>query len=161
MRDTTAAVEVTNQTVCLVSLDVKVAFDRVKHEYLWYILRAHGINTESTDLLTAFYRRATSRCQADGHASAAFPICSSIRQGYPLSAILFTLVINLSLWEIENELRVFSLEEGTQKVKCVTYADDVILLITDKWDIAKLKNILAIYEQASGATLNRNKSGFP
>jgi hypothetical protein len=71
------------------------------------------------------------------------------------------LVINLLLWETENELRVFSLEEGTQKAKCVTYADDVILLITEKWDIAKLKNILAIYEQASGATLNLNKSGFP
>jgi hypothetical protein len=154
IRDVLGYVESTQQKACLVSLDFSSVFD-ISHTYLVAVLRSYGLNEESIQLFQALYDAATSRCMVNGTLSHTFPIKRGIRQGCPLSMILFTIAINPLLEMMARDLRM---EGGSGKVTHFAYAYDVTIILTNSTEIAKLKEIIRLYETASGATINERKS---
>jgi hypothetical protein len=115
VRDVLGHVESTQKKACLVSLDFSSAFDSISHTYLFAVMRSYGLNGESIHLLQTFYGTATSRCMVNGTLSHSFPIKRGIRQGCPISMILFTIAINPFLEMLGRDLTGLSMEGGSEK----------------------------------------------
>jgi hypothetical protein len=88
---------------------------------------------------------------------AAFPIKSSILQGYLLSMFLYALSINPLLTRLKAALTGLRLGIDTRKIVVIDYADDVTIILTEPAHIPLLQNILHTYEQATGEMFNKRK----
>jgi len=75
------------------------------------------------------YGNATSVIQLNGHLSAPIPIQCGVRQGCPLSMIVFVLCLNPLLYFLDERLQRI-LAHGTQwNTTVIAYADDVSILV--------------------------------
>ena len=112
------------------SLDFHSAFDKISHNYLQDILRAHGFGNLFVDRIMGLYRNAASEILVNGFRSTPIPVRSSIRQGCPLSMQLYTLCLNPLLHILEEKLAGVRIGRGRSKTVTVAYADDVTVLLT-------------------------------
>ena len=93
IRDTTAYTEVHKASVCLLTLDVKEAFDRISHDYLNAIVCEYGFSVDFCMRLQKIDANATSRLTIKGERFQPIPIQRSVRQGCPTSMSLFVLLL--------------------------------------------------------------------
>ena len=91
--DAIAYAETTRTPLCVVSLDFKQAFDRISHTYLMAVLRSYGFDEGLIECIRIMYDNATSVIQVNGHLSTPTPIQCGVRQGCPLSMILYVLCL--------------------------------------------------------------------
>ncbi|CAI9603883.1 unnamed protein product [Staurois parvus] len=73
----------------LLALDQAKAFDRVNHEHLWLILGKYGLEGGFIDWLKTLYRGAESFMLVNGWIGRPFEVGSGVRQGCPLSPLLY------------------------------------------------------------------------
>ncbi len=76
----------------LISLDLEMAFDRVEHEFLFDVLKAFGFGEHFLKWIWIFYSDVLTCIKCKGFLTDCFQPTSSIRQGCPLSALLYSLV---------------------------------------------------------------------
>ncbi|CAM5082109.1 unnamed protein product [Eretmochelys imbricata] len=81
-----------------------------------------------------------------------------IRQGYPLSGQLYALAIEPFLCLLCRRLTGLVLREPELRLILSAYADDVLLVIQDPGDLARVEACQAIYLAASSARVNWVKS---
>jgi hypothetical protein len=159
IRDTTAYAEETKTSMCVVSLDFRGAFENIAHDYLDAIINNYGFSHTFQARLQKIYRHATSSIQINGFRSPPIQIKRSIRQGCPLSSILFSQILNPLLRQLNRSLQGIRIGRTTHKTTAVAYGDDITVFITSPTDISKLVNILQCYQEATGAIINIQKSG--
>ena len=75
-------------------LDLRKAYDSVDRETLWKKLEAIGPDRQSTDFLRNLYRNNTKRIRVGNEITNTIEVTKGVRQGCPLSSILFALFIN-------------------------------------------------------------------
>lgn len=144
------------------SLDQEKAFDKVSHEYLFQVLEQAGISKDFRKQIQCLYNGPTSAVLVQGRTSASFPIERGVRQGCPLSPLLYILAIEPLLQNIfsESGIRNFPLPVGPPCTPIFAYADDITVVVPDSDSVASLLNTVDLYCQASGASLNRAKSAI-
>jgi hypothetical protein len=69
IRDIIAYTEVYNESVCLLTINFKEAFDRISHSYLNAILREYGFSEEFCKRIQGLYAKATSMLNINGNRS--------------------------------------------------------------------------------------------
>lgn len=72
-------------------LDFEKAFDRVEHAYLWAVLEKVGLGGTFTRLVKGLLSRAVSKVHINGHFMEKILVRQGVRQGFPLSPLIFTL----------------------------------------------------------------------
>ena len=158
LRETIANVELTNEPTCLLSLDFKGAFDNIAHSYLFAILASYGFSTCFQERLQRMYDNATSSVQVNGHISSPLPIKCSVRQGCPLSMLLFTICLDPLLRMLDDKLNGTTTRARKKITAVIAYADDVTIILRAPDEIPIVQEALRCYEAASGAKLNIQKS---
>ncbi|KAM6441443.1 maestro heat-like repeat family member 5 [Liasis olivaceus] len=153
----------------LLQLDQSRAFDRVHHAFLWRALAWHGVPRDFVRLVQLLYVRATVVPQVNNARGAAIPVRSGVRQGCPMSPLLYVLALDVALWALERDggLRGFdcplSLRRGgprpaVRAVKFVAHADNVSLLVRSRGEARRARAALRAFEAVSGAQVNDQKS---
>jgi hypothetical protein len=128
VRNTTAFAEIKKTPMCIVSLDFQEAFDRISHTYLATILRSYGLSEWFVDRIRNMYEEAYSSVSINGHISGPIPIRCGIRQGCPLSMILFAMCIHPFLQMLDRNLSGVQLQRTIHRTAVIAYADDVTVL---------------------------------
>jgi hypothetical protein len=105
IRDSIAYAEVTGTSMCILSLDLKDAFDNIAHTYLYEVLRAHGFSEVLIRQIRAMYDGATASVMINGHNSRPFPVRRGVKQGCPLAVLLYALALNPLLTMIDEALQ--------------------------------------------------------
>ena len=77
-------------------VDFKKAYDSVPHEALLYKMRTMGIGGKVYAFIEKLYAHSAIVVDANGYTSEPIPLERGLRQGCPLSPILFSLFINTS-----------------------------------------------------------------
>ena len=89
----------------------------------------------------------------------AFPLKSGIRQGCPLSPLLFNIVLEVLATAIRAEKEIKGIQIGKEKVKLSLFADDMILYIENPKDpTRKLLELINEYSKVAGYKINTEKS---
>ncbi len=78
-------------------------------------------------------------------------------QGETLSPSLFLLAIDPLLRTIQRDTSISGIKVGTQKVKVMAYADDIVLISDNKDDLEKMLEHVRTYSKASNAKLSERK----
>lgn len=150
-----------NDNVAIVSLDQRNAFDRIGHEYLFFLLKKYNFGANMIRYIKLLYREALCLFRVAGNLTSPIYLRQGIRQGCPLSGLLFILSIepflNLTRRSITGyRLPVFAHTDVYLKV--TAYADDVNVVLADENELAKIFECYDIYARNSGAALNVAKS---
>ncbi|KAK7893054.1 hypothetical protein WMY93_022206 [Mugilogobius chulae] len=93
IRDTICYARDRNIRLVVLNLDFEKAFDRVSHQYLFEVLRKVGLPERFIEWVGLLYRGISSKFIVNGHLTKAVPINCGVRQGCPLSALLYVLCI--------------------------------------------------------------------
>ena len=107
-----------------ISIDVLKGFDKIEHPFTIKTLQKMGIEGSYLKTVKAIYDKPTANIILNGEKLKTFPLRSGIRQGCPLSPLLFNIVL---------EVLATAIREG-KEVKLSLFADDVILYIENPKD---------------------------
>lgn len=143
---------------CLVSIDLNKAFDRVDHKYLWKIMEKFGFPQSLIDCIKNVYKIASSKVLVNGFLTDEIKIKNSVRQGCPLSMVLFTLYIEPLIREISNNVAGFLIYD--KFVKVVVFADDFNIIIRNDEEFDRLLQIFEKFGRFAKIRINFSKSGF-
>uniref|UniRef100_A0A8C0PEI0 RNA-directed DNA polymerase n=1 Tax=Canis lupus familiaris TaxID=9615 RepID=A0A8C0PEI0_CANLF len=79
----------------ILSLDAEKAFDKIQHPFVIKTLQSVGIEGTFLNILKAIYEKPTANIILNGEALGAFLLRSGTRQGWPLSPLLFNIVLEV------------------------------------------------------------------
>lgn len=145
-----------NQKIALLLLDWEKAFDRVDHRSLIKILKHLDFPPTILNAIKAIYRNSWAAIKINNKVSQQFKINSGVKQGCPLSPILFIIIIEVLHTQ-------FKLNENIKqnpliKQKSQGYADDTLLLVNNNDELNEFLNEIKTYCNITGAKVNDNKS---
>ena len=95
----------------------------------------------------------------NGYTSQRFEIKRGIRQGCPVSALLFVLSVEMLATKIREcpELKGFNIGIKENPIKITQYADDTTLFLNNKDELCTVLNVLHEFGQVAGTKLTREK----
>ena len=143
----------------IVSLDQEKAYDRVMHDFLWKTLDKLNFPPRFTALVRTLYESAHTTVIINGVQSPKFDIIRGVRQGDPLSCLLFNLAIeSLACMIRKSGLQGLSLSSHSDPILLTLFADDTTVFLSSNDDLAALNAILDKWCTASGAKFNNEKT---
>ena len=86
----------------IISIDAEKAFDKIQHPFMIKTLQKAGIEGTYLNIIKAIYDKPTANI-ISGEKLKAFPLKSGTRQGYPLSPLLFNIVLEVLATAIRAE----------------------------------------------------------
>ena len=139
-----------NVPVTILSLDQEKVFDRVEWSLMRRTLQSMGFGDSFVNWVDLFYCNVRSFVNVNGYLSQPFSLSRGVRQGCPLSPLLYVLVCDghgLSLPGVPTPLPPIS-----------QYADGTSLTVTSDDTIKASFETYSIYERGSGSKLNLSNS---
>ncbi|KAJ1172587.1 hypothetical protein NDU88_004432 [Pleurodeles waltl] len=125
-------------------------------------LRALGLGDFFYDVVTAMYRDSSSTALVNGWKTDPFPILSGVRQGCPLSRLLFICVIELLAKRIRQNRDIRGVtvpgSKGKGEVKCSLYMDVVSVFCADRRSIKEHEKTCIEFGKVTGEKINSVKS---
>ena len=84
-----------NKSHMIISIDAEKAFDKIQHPFMIKTLQKAGIEVTYLNMIKAICEKPTANIILNGEKLKAFPLKSGIRQGCPLSPLLFNIVLKV------------------------------------------------------------------
>ena len=149
-------------------VDFTKAFDKVEHSSLFQVLERQGVPKPYCALLRHLYADQTASVHT-GVASRTFSISRGVKQGDPVSSILFIAVMQQCFGELEQRwgkanarrkgLRFgLEFEHGARNLTNLRFADDVVLFAQKRADIQKMVGHLRDAASKYGLEINFDKT---
>jgi len=139
-------------------LDISKAFDSVSWSFLLEILQHLGFGTAWCNLVSRLLTTASTRILVNGEPGEVIRHQRGLRQGDPLSPMLFILVmdvLNILFTKAEGLGLLQPFTRGNNGQRISLYADDVALFIRPTEDEMNLTTqILEVFGEASGLRTN-------
>ncbi|OJT08964.1 Transposon TX1 uncharacterized 149 kDa protein [Trametes pubescens] len=143
----------------IIALDQEKAYDKIAHDYLWRVLEAFGIPEAFTSIVKSLYASAKTSVVINGVTSDTYEIYRGVRQGDPLSCLLFDLAIEpLSAMIRNSPLEGLSIPTSGEALKATLFADDTTVYLSEGDDFQILQNILDTWCSAAKARFNIGKT---
>jgi hypothetical protein len=143
------------QARILFKLDISKAFDSVSWSFLIEVLRKMGFGQIWCDVVSGLLATSSTRILLNGVPGEIISHQRGLRQGDPLSPMLFILVmdvLNLLIQKASDEGLLQQLSSGTLHHRLSLYADDaVVFLRSVASDINLVLEILRFFGEASGS----------
>lgn len=144
--------------------DMSKAYDRVEWRFLLRAMRAMGFSAGFQDLVFRCICNIKYRVCVNGFYSEEFISTRGVRQGDPLSPLLFiiaqqVLSFNLNKRVYNGAIRPYKLGRRVVPISHLFYADDMLLFTNGRLrSIKGVKWLLQQYEESSGQRINLTKS---
>ena len=87
----------------IISIDAEKAFNKIQHPFMIKTLQKVGIEGTYLNIIKAIYDKPTANIVLNGRKLKPFPLRSGTRQGYPLSSLLFSIVLEALATAIREE----------------------------------------------------------
>ncbi|KAI5961161.1 uncharacterized protein KGF55_004086, partial [Candida pseudojiufengensis] len=141
----------------LLMLDLYKAFDSVNHIFLQKLLHKLKIGKYAFNFLTAISAKHLAQIVINNTRGKVFNLGSGVRQGNPLSPILFNLILETMLNQLNKRLIGATLTSWF-RIRYQAFADDVIICLNGTSDLKIANEILKLFEQQSGLLINQKKT---
>uniref|UniRef100_A0A673CDI6 Reverse transcriptase domain-containing protein n=1 Tax=Sphaeramia orbicularis TaxID=375764 RepID=A0A673CDI6_9TELE len=143
------------QPVHMCFVDLEKAFDRVPRGILWGVLREYGVRGPLLRAVRSLYDRSRSLVRIAGSKSDLFQVHVGLRQGCPLSPVLFIIFMDRISRRSQGPEGV---RFGDHRISSLLFADDVVLLASSNLDLQRALGRFAAECEASGMRISTSKS---
>jgi hypothetical protein len=112
-------------------VDLEKAYDRATRNELWSVLCTYGVDSRLVQALKSLYKDSSGCVRINGSYTNWFHIERGVRQGCVASPWLFNLFMDSCLQDLKDQsdlLDECGLRMEGLRVKCLLYADDLVLL---------------------------------
>ena len=149
-----------NEEFCnlIALIDYEKAFDNIKWSFLHKSLEAFGFGNYFRNWFKVMYTNINSCVMNNGYSSVFFPISKGVRQGCPMSALLFVIVVEILAISIRNNRNINGIFLNGNEVKISLLADDTTLFLKDTNSLQNVMNIMYMFKQSSGLKINQSKT---
>ena len=138
-------------------VDFRKAFDLVYRNGIWHKLIGSGVSTKMVLMLRAIYESVKSSVRVNGKLSDYFDTYMGVKQGEPLSPLLFIFFINDMSAALQNDgIDLISIEE--MQIFLLLFADDTALFSHSPEGLQMLLNKLHAYCSKWGIEVNVDKT---
>lgn len=158
MRDILYYANEKNLSGAIINLDWCKAFDSIDHDFLFDTMRKMGFGSRFINWINMFYSNARSSCIINGFITMPFNIERGVRQGCPLSMLLFILSQEPLYRAIERSDNIKTLRLPCKTRKLLGFADDTSVIVSTENSILACFDIIKSFEAGSGLTLNNKKT---
>jgi len=150
--------------IIVLKLDFEKAFDKMEHQAILTILKNKGFGRKWLKWMQVIFSSATSAVLLNGCPGKTIHCKRGLRQGDPLSPLLFVLAANFlqSLINKGKEMGLLNLPipmETNKDFPIVQYADDTLIVAKgDTRQLLFLKSVINTFFEATGLKVNFRKS---
>jgi hypothetical protein len=154
----------TKREFIILKLDFEKAFDKVEHEFMVKIMEYKGFPAKWLQWMRLIFQSGTSAVLLNGVPGKVFHCRRGVRQGDPLSPLLFVLAADFLQTILNNATRANQLSlplplSHDADFPILQYADDTLIFM--KGDVAELnflKSLLHTFADSTGLKVNFDKS---
>ncbi|KAK7896322.1 hypothetical protein WMY93_021647 [Mugilogobius chulae] len=143
------------QPVHMCFVDLEKAFDRVPRGVLWGVLREYGVRGPLLRAVRSLYDRSRSCVRIAGSKSDLFPVHVGLRQGCPLSPVLFIVFMDRISRRSQGPEGV---QFGDHRISSLLFADDVVLMASSNQDLQHALGRFAAECEAAEMKISSSKS---
>ena len=90
----------------IISIDAEKPFNKIQHSFMVKTLQKIGIEGSYLNIIKAIYDKPTANIILNGEKLKPFPLGSGTRQGFPLSPLLFNIVLEVLATVIREEIEI-------------------------------------------------------
>ena len=139
-------------------VDFRKAYDCVQRPVLWKCLESLGVHGHFLDSLKSMYAQVKLQVRSGGAVGMPFESHQGVKQGDPLSPLLFGLLIDRVEAFIEQQLPTVGVHLRDKLIKVLLYADDLVLLAESARDLQLMLTVLHTFSECTGMVVNTKKS---
>ena len=145
----------------IIFLDFQKAFDTVNHNFLLSVLTKFNFGQSFIQWVQTIYTKSESCLSNNGWTSRPFEVQRGIRQGCPLSALLFLLVVEILGDRIRKNTHdglEINLKSGKKNIQVTQLADDTTVFLKNEQAIENCLKTIQLFGNVSGLKLNIEKT---
>ena len=152
-------VDIVEEDGAIIALDQEKAYNRIHHHYLWMVLETFHIPVPFIRTVKALYSFVYTCVTINGILSEPFWVTRGVRQGDPLSCLLFDLAIKPLACLIRNNPHIqgINIPGLVEKLVIKLFADDTNLYLSKYDCLDVIQQILDMWCEVSGAKFNIEK----
>jgi hypothetical protein len=151
-----------NEAGILLFLDFQKAFDSLDWNFIEKCLKRFGFKDGFCTWIKVIYNDPKAFIKINGFLSSTIELKKGIRQGCPLSALLFIICTEFLSLSINTNPDIKGIQfEGygnIHEIKCTQYADDTCLFIKDIESVPVCLRTVQSFSNVSGLNLNLGKT---
>jgi len=149
---------ITNNPGILLFLDFEKAFDTVSWDFLFKTLDYFNFGDYFKTWISILYNQPIATVLNNGHSTNFFPISRGIRQGCPISALLFILTVEVLTINIKANKDIKGITINKQEIFASQLADDTTLFINDVTSLEHILSYLEHFHKCAGLKINKDKT---
>ena len=142
----------------LIMIDFEKAFDSVSWKFMFSVIDYFNFGTYFKKHIKLLYSNPLCCVSNNGHMSKCFETKRGIRQGCPISALLFILCVETLAINIRKNMNIKGIKVGSTEIKISQYADDTCLYLKDTPSIEKTLKVFECFYRYAGLRLNQAKT---
>ena len=143
-------------------LDFSKAFDSLEWDFMYEALKKYGFNKSILQWIKTLYTDIKACISNNGFISTPLSISRGIRQGCPLSSLIFVIAVEILACRLRQDKDIkgfqIKIDGKSHTLKISQLADDSTLFLRSEVDITNSLNLIEIYGSYSGLILNRSKT---
>ena len=143
-----------NKRLFMAFLDVRKAFDSVSHESLVKACIRMGVPPPLLAYIKHIYQQASTVLKLNGCLSQPVRVLQGVKQGDPLSSVLFNFIID---WCVASMEQGIGAKLGKVRVSYCAFADDLVIFAESRDGLVEQANRLAVSLASVGLKLNSAK----
>ena len=139
------------------TVDIEKAFDSINHCFLIKLLKKFGFEKYFTKWIKILLQNQESCIVNGGTTTNYFKFEKGTRQGDPISAYLFILVLEIVFLFTKGSKKINGLNIFDKTFLYAAYADDTTFFLKDTKSVIELMNIFDTFSKFSGLKPNKSK----
>ena len=148
----------TKMSGILVAIDFEKAFDSLDHTYLFKVLNVFNFGPSFIQWIRTLYSNVSSCIINNGFTSDYFAVGRGVRQGDPLSPLLFILGLEILACSIRKNDKIQGIQIDNSEVKLALFADDLTCFLRNRSSYDCLQVCLSNFSECSGLKVNEEKT---
>ena len=141
----------------LATIDIQKAFGSVDHSFLISTLERYGLGKRFVSWVKILLKNQESCIINGGNTTTYFKLEKGTRQGDPISAYLFILVLEIVFLSIKENKNIKGLIRFNHTFLITAYADDTVFFLKSKESLIEVTKVFDIFSSFSGLKPNKYK----
>jgi len=163
IEDVLRYVDKNNLPGVMMCIDFKKAFDSIERNFIFYALKKLNFGAMFRKWISVIFRNTTNCIINNGHISSSFLVNCGVRQGCPISPLIFVASVELLACKIRQSKQIQGIplpfeNYDRKEIRISTFADDTTIFVKNPNCVKTVIDMFDNFARLSGLSVNHAKS---